>query len=136
MSASNLEYCLLYYVPSVVNDSRVSIAAIFVDPTDLKKGLCTMSFAENWQTNVRLLDPDADLEMLTALLTELKDRLCNGERSQLILQLEGSFSNVVQISPKLKCPVAPTLDAIEAFSHELWESKETSRGSGTQPAGM
>jgi hypothetical protein len=129
--STNIEYCFLYYVPNVAGDKSVSIAVIFIDPIDVEEGLCTMSVAANWRTTVQVLDPDSDLEMLAALLTEIQDRLLSGsERSAVIHQLEDSFSNVIQISQRRKCPVAPSLDAIEAFARELLgKTLKTSSGS-------
>ncbi len=116
----NVEYCFLHYVPNVGSDKRISIASILIDPTDLENGICTMSFAADWQTKVRSLDPDGDLEMLEALLVEIRDRLLSkSERSDVIRQLEDSFSNVVQISQRRKCPVVPISETVETFAREL-----------------
>jgi hypothetical protein len=121
-SSSNVEYCFLHYVPNIVGDKSVTLAAIFIDPTDLEKGLCTMSVVANWKTKVQHLDPDGDLAMLESLLSEIRDRLLSGsERSEMIRQLEDSFSNVVQISHRRKCPVAPCPEALDAFARELLE---------------
>jgi predicted lipoprotein len=117
---TNIEYCLLSYVPNVLSCEGVSIAAIFIDSTDPEEENCTMRFAEDWQTKVRLLDLDSDLDMLAALLTEIRDRLLSKpERRDMIRRMEDSFSNVVQISQRQKCPVAPRPETIEAFAREL-----------------
>jgi Protein of unknown function (DUF3037) len=73
MSApSNVEYFVLRYVPNILSDEGISIAAVFIDPTDLDQGICLMSFASDWQAKVRSSSPDADVEMLEAILTEIK----------------------------------------------------------------
>jgi Protein of unknown function (DUF3037) len=91
--STNIEYCLVQYVPNVVRDERISIAAIFIDSSDLQNGFCTVSFAQDWQNKVHLFDPDSDLEMLRALLAEIRGRLLStSERSDMIRQLEDSFS--------------------------------------------
>jgi Protein of unknown function (DUF3037) len=118
--STNIEYCLVQYVPNVVRDERISIAAIFIDSSDLENGFCTVSYAKDWQNKVHLLDPNSDLAMLQALLTEIRGRLLSTtERSDMIRQLEDSFSNCVQISQRRKCPVAPRPETIGAFAREL-----------------
>ena len=121
-TSTTVEYCFLHYVPNVAADKSISIAAIFIDPTNLDDGICTVCIAANWQTEVQLLDPDSDLEMLEALLKEIQDRLLSrSERYGVIRQLEDSFSNVVQISHRRKCPIAPCPEALDAFARELLE---------------
>jgi Protein of unknown function (DUF3037) len=116
----NVEYFFLLYVPNVVSGESIAIAAILIDSTDLENGICTMSFAADWQARVRVFDPDSDLEMLRALLTEIKDRLLSrDERAEMIRQMEDSFSNVIQVSQRRKCPVAPSPETFEAFAREL-----------------
>jgi Protein of unknown function (DUF3037) len=137
MTASGyVEYFFLHYVPHVISDESVSIAAIFVDPTDLEQGTCKMRFAADWQTKVQLLDPDADLEVLGALLTEIQDRLLSqSERSDMIRQLEDSFSNVVQASERRKCPVNLSPESIESLAWELLDkTSKISRSSPRMPA--
>ena len=121
MTAScNVEYCILEYVSNVVSSAQIPIAVIFIDSTDMQNGICTMTFAADWQTNIRRLDPDSDLEMLVALLTEIRDRLLSSlDRSDMIRQMEDSFSNVIQVSQRQKCPVAPNLETVEAFARAL-----------------
>ena len=103
---STIEYCLLRYVPDASSDKGVSIAAIFMDPSDLQNGTCAMSLAPDWQNKVRLLDPDSDLAMLGALLGEIRDRLQSPtERIDMINQLEDSFSNGIRVSERRKCMV-------------------------------
>ena len=117
---TNVEYCLLSYVPNIFSCESVSIAAIFIDSTDPEEEYCTVSVAENWQTKVRLLDSDSDLDMVEALVTEIRDRLLSKHKQRdMIRQMEDSFSNVVQVSRRQKCPAAPGPDTIEAFAREL-----------------
>jgi hypothetical protein len=104
---SDVEYCVLHYVPNtVIRDERVSVAAIFTNSSEPGNKICTMICAANWQTKVRGLDPDADLAMLDALLKEIGERLQSpSERSDMIRQIEESFSNAVWVSQRRKCSV-------------------------------
>jgi hypothetical protein len=116
------EYFLLRYAPNVTMDEGVSIAAIVIDPSNLEKGLCAMSLATDWKTRVRVLDPDSDLQMLGALLTEIRNRLLSKRgRCEMLHQLEDSFSNVVQVSQRRKCTIAPSPETIEEFARGLLE---------------
>jgi hypothetical protein len=118
----DLGYYLLRYVPNVASDESVSIATIVIDPSNPEEGICTMSIATDWKTRVRLLDKDSDLEMLGPLLTEIRDRLLSAHRRfEMLHELEDSFSNVVQVSQRWKCTVAPGPETIEAFARELLE---------------
>jgi hypothetical protein len=130
--SSNIEYCFLRYVPKVDSDMGVDIAVIFIDATDLENGICTVRVAADWQTKVRSIDQEGDLEMLSALLTEISDRLLSeSERADMIHQLEDSFSNSVRVSQRRKCPVARRPGAIEAFARGLFSetSPPSSRSS-------
>jgi hypothetical protein len=98
ITSMSVECWLLYYVPHVLSDKTVVIAAIIIPSEDLETGARGMIYAADWQTNVRVLDPDADLEMLNALLSEIRDRLVSPTQcSDMIHQLEDSFSNSVQL---------------------------------------
>jgi hypothetical protein len=122
--ARNVEYCVLDYVPNIVRDKSVSIAAIFIDACDEEKGTCTMTLAADWQTQVQLVDPNTDLEMVAAVLSEIGERLLSpGQRCEVIRQLEDSFSNTVRVSERRKCPVMPSADTIEAFARQILQKK-------------
>jgi len=134
-ASTNVEYCVLHYVPNVLSDKSVSIAAIVVSSGDLETRACSMVYAPDWHTGVRVLDPTADLEMLEALLSDIRDRLLSpSQRSNMIHQLEDSFSNVIQVSQKRECTLATSPNAIEVFARGMLEktSKLLSSLSGTQ----
>jgi hypothetical protein len=104
-ASTSVEYCLLKYVPNIISDKSVSIAAIVISPGDSEAGLYRLIYATDWHTRVLVLDPDADLKVLDALLSEIRDRLLSpSHRSDMIRQLEDSFSNAIQISQRRKCP--------------------------------
>jgi hypothetical protein len=103
--SSNVEYCLLRYVPNVTCKEGVSIAAIFIDVSDLDKEVCAITFAPYWQERVRLFDPDSDFEMIEATLAEIQDRLRSPASRYMLRQMEDSFSNIIRISDRKKCPI-------------------------------
>ena len=86
---TKIEYRLLFYVPNVLCDQAVSIATFAFSTGDLKTGLCGMVYDPGWRSEVRVLDADADLEMLEVLLSDIQDRLLSpSQRSDMIHQLE------------------------------------------------
>src|SRR5580693_2120877 len=116
-TSPSVEYCRLHYVPNILSDKTVSIAAITLPSGALETEACGMIYAADWQTKVQVLDPDADLEMLNALLSEIRDRLVSPSQcSDMIHQLEDSFSNVVQVSPARLCTPASSPTDIESFA--------------------
>jgi len=111
-----VEFFYVQYVPNVVGDERICIAAVTIDPD----GICTMALVADWQTRVRCFDPDSDLTVLGALLREIQMRLLvPGERSEMIRQMEDSFSNVIQVSERRSCSVPDRFQSAEAFAHAL-----------------
>lgn len=136
-TSTSVECCFLNYVPNIVSNEGVSIAAIVFSPRDLEAGVCAMIYAPRWQTRVRVLDPDGDVETLEALLSEIRDRLLSpSDRSDMIHQMEDSFSNIVQISPRREHVLDSSPNAMEAFARGLFEqpSKHLSGLSSTQAA--
>lgn len=119
MTASrNVEILYMYYVPNVVIDERICIAAVTIDPT----GICTMALAADWQTRVRSFDPKSDLTFLEALLKEIEMRLLSpDERSKMIRRMEDSFSNVIQVSQRRSCKLPDGFKGAEDFSRTLLE---------------
>jgi hypothetical protein len=114
-----MEYCYLLYVPSMLGDASVSIAAIVINPTDIRNGIRTMALARDWERRVRQVDPHTDLKMLGALLGEIRGRLLTkDQRSDMIYQLEHSFSNVIQVSQRQKCAIGSVPEAIDSFARE------------------
>ena len=117
---SNVEYFFLHYLPNPISDNSVSIAAVLLDSNDLDNGICAMCFAADWQRRVRLVDPNSDLKMLEAMLEEIRDRLRSPEqRADMIEQMEGSFSNVIQVSERRKCSLEASLANIEDYANTL-----------------
>lgn len=131
----NVEYFLLKYVPNVIEDASILIAAILVDPEDLENGMCTIRVAADWRNKVRFLDPGSDLEILEAILTEIRDQLLSKQqRSEIIRQMEDSFSNVLRVSRRGRCSVAPTPENIEALTWRLLENPSTASSSSVLSA--
>jgi len=124
--STTIEYCYLDYVPNVIEKEGVSIAVFVFDSSDMEKGMFAMCLVADWQSKVCKLDPCADLEILEALLTEVRERLFSeGQRSATMEQLESSFSNTLRISQRRTCQVIPSQVSIVEFTRGLLVSSCT-----------
>jgi hypothetical protein len=119
--SSNLEYCVLRYVPNVIGREGVSIAAIFIDPSDSANEVCAISFAADWPERIRLIDPGSDLEMIEAMVAEIRDRLRSLTQRDMLHQMEDSFSNTIQLSKRRKCPPLAKPGSLGTFAYALLE---------------
>jgi hypothetical protein len=129
MATNRIEYRTVRYVPNVISNESLSLAVIFTDACDLQGGVCTMIVAALWPTKVQQIDPDCDLKMIEALLSEIQERLLStSERVDMIRQLDDSFSNLLQVSDKQRLPAAWCLDSIEEFAHELMGNASATPG--------
>jgi hypothetical protein len=92
------EFFLLRYVPDAVKGEFVNIGVVLLGPSDAE-----LRFSTDW-ARVKCLDPDADLEMLQAIESELRSELANTEsRERTLKKLHDSFSNTIQLSPLTAC---------------------------------
>ena len=94
------EFFLLRYVPDAVKNEFVNIGVVLSS----RDGSAEFRMTRDW-SRVRCMDPAADLEMLEAIETELRSRLCQGEeaRAAILKKLDDSFSNLLQISETKPC---------------------------------
>ncbi len=91
-----LEFFLLRYVPDAVKDEFVNIGVVLVEGNG---GFAGVRFARDWR-RLRCLSPDADVEMLQALETELRSKLEDAAgREALLARLKDSLSGSLQLSP-------------------------------------
>jgi hypothetical protein len=98
-----LEFFLLRYVPDAVKDEFVNIGVVMVESGANGAGFADVRFTRDWR-RVRCLDPQADVEMLSALERDIRRHLATAQdRVVLLRRLEDSFSNVIQLSPAKGC---------------------------------
>jgi hypothetical protein len=104
-------FFLLRYVPDVVKNEFVNIGLVLLPAT----GRVELRFTSDW-SRVRALDPQADMELLEALETDLRARLTHsqGDRDSTLRTMRDSFSNALQASdPKACLAESPALEADE-----------------------
>lgn len=110
---NSFEYRLINYVPSILSDKKVSIAAVIFDSSNRGDQRCILRVAPDWRQRVHALDQDSDLEMLDSFLKEVWTRL-QGDPIEVMAQLEESLSNAIQISELRKPQVNLMPSNIEA----------------------
>jgi hypothetical protein len=94
----NFEFFLLRYVPDAIKDEFVNIGVVVLEPDANGQGFADVRFTQDWR-RVRCLDPQADVEMLQALETDVRRQLTNAQgRTAIMQRLEDSFSNLIQLS--------------------------------------
>jgi hypothetical protein len=104
-------FFLLRYVPDAVKNEFVNVGLVLVPPA----GLPELRFTRDL-SRMRCLDPDADLELLEVVESDLREKLrsSNGDRDSILRKIQDSFSNGLQASDIKACLAeSPSLDADE-----------------------
>jgi len=86
-------FFVLRYAPDAVKNEFVNVGLVLMPPA----GSAEVRFTRDW-SRVLCLDPEADLEALQALETDLRDKLreMNGDHDFILRRIQDSFSNAVQ----------------------------------------
>ena len=91
-------FSLIRYVPDPVKDEFVNIGVWLREQVVPER--MEVRFTRDW-TRVRCIDPHADVNMLEALESEMRERLATSP--ELIRLLSESLSNVVQLTEPKAC---------------------------------
>jgi hypothetical protein len=106
-----LEFLLLRYVPDAVKGEFVNFGVLALENGPQGAELIDVRFTRDWG-RVLCLDPQADVEVLTALQREIQQEIGQTkDRADLLRRMEESFSNVVQMSQAV--PVLAEVPAVE-----------------------
>lgn len=104
---------IVSYLPHPVKDERVNIAVVMIGD-----GFADVRVARDWQ-RVLAVDPGADIELLSALTLEIRDKVrLPGQREEMLLKMEDSWSNAVQLSLGKGCLTADPASEIETLASE------------------
>jgi hypothetical protein len=100
---TDLQQCsffLLRYVPDTVKNEFVNVGLVLLP----RAGGAELRFTRDW-SRLKCLDPQADLEVLEALESEMHDQLraMNGDRDFILRRIQDSFSNSLQPSEWKAC---------------------------------
>src|SRR5215469_9215825 len=106
MSAySQCEFFLLRYVPDTVKNEFVNVGVVLMEGDgSLPGAYADVRFTSDWR-RVRCLDPDADIEVLSALEDEIRGRLQGSpeQRREVLRHLQDLLSNTLQVSEPKAC---------------------------------
>jgi len=102
--SKKLAYLLLSYAPSPLSGKSVTIAVVLFDPASVATGLCRVHIGAHWKQRVLNVDPDADIDTLEALTSEIEYKLNLPASREMMLQvMEDSFSNALRVSDRKEC---------------------------------
>jgi hypothetical protein len=111
-----LEYFVLRYVPNVVCENCINIGVVMVALGGADFG--QVRFLGNW-THVLRLDPNADVDLLKALATNIREQIGNREkREQMLQNMKESFSNSIQLSEPQICVSDDPSSELEKLSSQ------------------
>jgi len=110
-NSRQVEFFLLRYVPHAVRQEFVNIGVLMVEGGANGAVFADVRFAKDWR-RVRCLDPQADVDVIEALLLEIRAEVGEiRDRTTLLKRMEDSFSNVIQLSAPMA--VVTSMPAIE-----------------------
>lgn len=118
------EFFLLRYVPDAVKNEFVNVGVVLVQTNagGSAAAFADVRFTTDWR-RVRCLDPDADVEMLQQLESEIRQRLQVGpeQRAELLAQIKDSLSNTIQIAEPKACLAAEPAQELEQLATQYLE---------------
>jgi hypothetical protein len=122
-----VEFFLLRYVPHAVRQEFVNIGVLMVEGGANGAVLADVRFAKDWR-RVRGLDPQADVEVLEALLREIRAEVGEiRDRTMLLKRMEDSFSNVIQLSAPMQVVTVSPAEEIETMA-SMFVNEDRSSG--------
>jgi hypothetical protein len=100
------EFFLVRYVPDPVKNEFVNIGVLLRPAGAAGEGVPELRLTRDW-SRVRCIDPDADIEMLEALESEMRRRLAGQDHDlkPLMTVIEDSFSHLLQLTEPRGCLV-------------------------------
>ena len=127
-------FFILRYAPDAVKNEFINVGLVLLPPA----GGAQVRFTRDW-SRVLCLDPDADMEMLQALETDLRSRLreMNGDHDLILRRIQDSFSNAIQPSEFQACLAASPMaeaDELARLYLERPRRRQQSREPGARVA--
>ena len=116
------EFFLLRYVPDAVKDEFINIGLVLLHRNTKGTEFADVRFTRDWR-RVRCQDPEADVEVLQAMESQIRQELGEPrERAAMLKRLEDSLSNTLQISVSKGCLTADPAQEIEALARMYLEA--------------
>jgi|SRR5579862_727378 len=111
-----VEFFLLRYVPHAVRQEFVNIGVLMVENGANGAVFADVRFAKDWR-RLRCLDPQADIEVIEALLRDIRAEVGEiKDRAMLLKRMEDSFSNVIQLSEPMQVLTTTPTAEIEVMA--------------------
>lgn len=108
-----LEFYILRYVPHAVRHDSVSIGVLLVEPRPNGYGFAGVALTSDWR-RVRCFDPQVDIEVLQSIEADIRTQLQHSQDvGRLLLRLEDSFANLIQITARQVCLGASPAQELE-----------------------
>jgi hypothetical protein len=106
-------FFILRYSPDAVKNEFINVGLVLLPPA----GGAQVRFTRDW-SRVLCLDPDADVEMLQALESDLRNQLreMNGDRDLMLRRIQDSFSNAIQPSEFKACLAVSAVDEADELA--------------------
>jgi DUF3037 family protein len=109
----HLEFYVLRYVPYVVRPDSVGIGVLLLEPRPNDRGFADVRMTGDWR-RVRCFDPQVDIEVLQSIEADIRRQLQHSQNvGPLLLKLEDSFANLIQITPRQVCLAADPAQELE-----------------------
>jgi hypothetical protein len=123
-----LEFFLLRYVPDAVKGEFVNFGLLAIENGSNGATLVDARFVRDWG-RVLCLDPQADLDVLSALQKEIQQEIGRVKDQVVLLRkMEDSFSGVIQLSPVMpSLTEKPALVEIEEAAKAFLETPKLRR---------
>jgi hypothetical protein len=124
-------FFVLRYAPDAVKNEFINVGLVLLPPASGAQ----VRFTHDW-SRVLCLDPDADVEMLQALESDLRNQLreMNGDHDLILRRIQDSFSNAIQPSEFQAClAVSPATEADELA--RLYLERPRRRQATREPSG-
>lgn len=116
------EFFLLRYVPDAVKQECVNLGVVLFEG---ESGFAGVRFAKDFG-RVQCLDPQADLEWLGSLESDLRVRVAAGgtARKELLKRIEDAFSNAIQLTETKACLAADPAAELESLARVYLEGRK------------
>jgi len=114
MTKTPCKFFVLRYAPDAVKNEFINIGLVLLPPA----GSAQVRFTHDW-SRVRCLDPEADLEVLQALESDLREKLreMNGDHDFILRRIQDSFSNALQTSEFQACLAESPASEADELAH-------------------
>ena len=106
-------FFVLRYAPDAVKNEFINVGLVLLPPA----GSAQVRFTRDW-SRVLCLDPEADVEMLQALESDLRNQLreMNGDHDLILRRIQDSFSNAIQPSEFQACLASSAVDEADELA--------------------